>query len=183
MLQKSQPIHRHFFQLLSWLPCLYSSLADSAYVPEMSSSILIFPPPHWGFAWRDNSSISCACERRLGCWQTDAGEETKSSEVWGEKGEPVQIFLGQGARLDRQSALDRWANYISEEFKKGSLSQGGFWRRACNYICFSEVNRICSLDFHFHAQSLELQVPPVNTMQTKYNWLPQESLWKAAPWD
>lgn len=152
-------------------------------MPEISPSILIFLQPHRGFSERDNSSVSHTCEGRLGCWQTNAGEETRSSEIWGEKGEPILVFFEQGDRLDQQLALDRWANYISEEFEKGNLSQGSFWIFACNYICFSEVNRICSLDFHFHAQSLELQVPPVNTMQTKYNWLPQESLWKAAPWD
>lgn len=151
-------------------------------MPELSPSILTFPQPPWGFAERDNSSVSHACGGRLECWQTNAGQESRSSEVWGEKGKPV-IFFEQEARLDQQLALYRWENSISEKFKKGNLSQGGFWIFACNYICFSEVNRICSLDFHFHAQSLELQVPPVNTMQTKYNWLPQESLWKAAPWD
>lgn len=77
------------------------------------------------------------------------------------------FFLRFRARLDQQ--LDRWENNISEEFGKGNLSQGGFWMLACNYSCFSKVTRICSLDFHFHAQSLELQVPPVNTVQTQYN--------------
>lgn len=149
----------------------------------MSPSILISPQPYWGFAVRDNPSAAHAWEGRFGCWQTSAGEETRSSEFWGEKGDPIPVFFEQGARLEQQLALDRWANYIFEEFKKGNLSQGGFWVFACNYICFSELNRICSLDFHFHAPSLELQVPPVNTMQTQYNWLPKESLWKAAPWD
>lgn len=108
---------------------------------------------------REDSGISRAMLRKK-----------PEAERLGEKKENRSVgFFEQGARLRQQLALDGLARCLSQEFKKGNLSQWGFWIFACNYICFSEVNRICSLDFHFHAQSLELQVPPVNTMQTKYN--------------
>lgn len=184
VLQKSQPRHKCFFQLLSWLPCLCSSLADSELhlcvkCPAWDIPLYFnFSSASRGFAVRDNSSIAHARERRFGCWQTSAREE---SDVWGEKAKRIPDFFEQGARLDQQP--DRWTNCIFEESKQGNLSQEGFWVSACNCVCFSELNWIYCLDFHFHAPSLELQVPPVNTMQTQYNWLPQESLWKAAPWD
>lgn len=94
-------------------------------MPESFPSILVFPQPHWGFAERENSSVSYAYKGRLGCWQTSTGEDRESSKIWEEEGETIQVFFEQGARLDQQFTLGGQTVFLMS-LRKANSPRGAF---------------------------------------------------------